>query len=408
MAPLADSEGEKPAVDSSWYLEAVASDGSRVVHEIKRLPFRIGRDPANDLAEATMGLSRRHAELDADISGRLRLTDHDSTNGTFVNRQRINGSVLLAEKDVIHFANAEFRIGRRDDENATFVNRVPVGGDDERTVIVPAGRGLSENFLPREREFKALLRGQGLSGALQPIVDMRTRELFAHEWLGRGLHPDLPQSPIRLFQMAAHLDRESELSQAFRDYGIKTVAARMKGATLFVNTHPKETFDEAFLQALAALRDDPDAPRLVVEVHETAVMEIARMKELAARLKDIGVRFAYDDFGAGQARLNELGEVPAHFVKFDMGLIRGIDMASERKQKVVGDLVRLVTELGSVPLAEGVETEAEAEVCRLMGFKLVQGYLTGKPVPVDQPSPTAAAPSPSVLSEPTAPLPSKS
>ena len=122
---------------------------------------------------------------------------------------------------------------------------------------------------------------------------------------------------------------------------------------------------------------------VVVEVHETAVMDVARMKELAARLKDIGVRFAYDDFGAGQARLNELGEVPAHFVKFDMGLIRGIDVASERKQKVVGDLVRLVTDLGSVPLAEGVETEAEAEVCRLMGFKLVQGFLTGRPVPID-------------------------
>jgi len=371
-------------VDSNWYLETLAADGSRVVHEISKLPFRVGRDPANDLAEGAMGLSRRHAELSADISGRLRLTDFDSTNGTFVNRERVNGSVLLADNDVIHFASAEFRVRLRNDEGATFVGR-PTGVDAERTVIVPAGRGLSQNFVPREREFKDLLRGQGLSGALQPIVDMRTREPVAYEWLGRGRHPDLPQSPIHLFQMAARLDRESELSQAFRDHGIKAVSARFKGATLFVNTHPKETFDEGFLQALARLQDDPAAPRLVVEVHETAVMEVERMKELAARLKDIGVRFAYDDFGAGQARLNELGEVPAHFVKFDMGLIRGIDMASERKQKVVGDLVRLVTDLGSIPLAEGVETEAEAEVCRLMGFKLVQGYLTGKPMPVDEP-----------------------
>jgi len=67
--------------------------------------------------------------------------------------------------------------------------------------------------------------------------------------------------------------------------------------------------------------------------------------------------------------------------------------------------VRLVTELGSVPLAEGVETEAEAEVCRLMGFKLVQGYLTGRPVPVDQPAPEADASSvASALSDATAPL----
>jgi EAL domain-containing protein (putative c-di-GMP-specific phosphodiesterase class I) len=373
-------------VDLSWYLETLALDGSRVVHDIKKLPFRVGRDPLSDLAESTMGLSRRHAELTADISGRPRLTDLDSTNGTFVNRERVNGSVLLADNDVIHFANAEFRIRTRSDETTTVVGSL-AANDDERTVLVLPGKGLSENFVPHEREFKDLLRGHGLGGALQPIVDMRTREVFAHEWLGRGRHPDLPESPIRLFQMAARLDRESELSQAFRDHGIRTVSARMKGATLFVNTHPKETFDDAFLTALAALRENPDAPRLVVEVHETAVMEVSRMKDLAARLKEIGVRFAYDDFGAGQARLNELGEVPAHFVKFDMGLIRGIDMASDRKQKVVGDLVRLVTDLGSVPLAEGVETEAEAEICRLMGFKLVQGYLTGKPVQVDGPAP---------------------
>lgn len=386
-------------MDADWFLETVAADGSRLMHEIGSLPYRVGRDPANDLVEATMGLSRRHAELGADISGRLRLTDLDSTNGSFVNRQRVHGSVLLADDDVIHFAQAEFRIRRRDD-GLTILQRAPAG-DGERTLLVAPGRALSENFVPHEREFKELLRGQGLSGALQPIVDMRTRTLQAYEWLGRGRHPELPQSPIPLFQMAARLGRESELSRAFRELGIRVVAARAQGTTLFVNTHPKETFDEGFLQTLARVQEQPGAPRLVVEVHETAVMEVARMKELAARLEGIGVRFAYDDFGAGQARLNELGEVPAHFVKFDMGLIRGIDLASERKQKVVADLVRLVTELGSVPLAEGVETEAEAEICRQMGFQLVQGYLTGKPVPVDA-SGAAPAPPPSPVPPPKA------
>lgn len=369
-------------METDWYLETISTDGSRQVHEIRKLPFRIGREAVNDLSHASAGMSRRHAELTADISGRLRLTDFDSTNGSFVNRQRIHGSVLLADNDVVHFAQAEFRIRLRSPESVTLLPRPPAS-DEERTVLVPSSRGLSENFVPHEREFRDLLRGKGLSGALQPIVDIRSRAPFAYEWLGRGRHPALPQSPIHLFQLASRLDAESALSQAFRDVGIRTVAQRLKGATLFVNTHPKETFDEAFLADLERLRRDPAAPRLVVEVHETAVMEVDRMRELAARLKDIGVRFAYDDFGAGQARLNELGEVPAHFVKFDMGLIRGIDLASERKQKVVGDLVRLVTELGSIPLAEGVETEAEAEVCRLMGFKLVQGYLTGRPQPVD-------------------------
>jgi EAL domain-containing protein (putative c-di-GMP-specific phosphodiesterase class I) len=139
-----------------------------------------------------------------------------------------------------------------------------------------------------------------------------------------------------------------------------------------------------FLDSVQGLIDDVAALgrpiKLVLEVHETAVMEVARMRELAARLRDMNISFAYDDFGAGQARLNEIGEVPAEFVKFDMGLIRDIHIASERKQKVVRDLVTLVKGLGSVVLAEGVEVEAEAEVCRQMGFELIQGYLTGRPI----------------------------
>jgi pSer/pThr/pTyr-binding forkhead associated (FHA) protein len=149
-------------VDATWYLETLAKDGSRVVHEVRKLPFRVGRDPTSDLAEATMGLSRRHAELTADISGRLRLTDMDSTNGTFVNRERVNGSVLLADNDVIHFAHAEFRIRQRNDESSTIVGRKSPS-EEERTVIVPAGRSLSENFVPHEREFRSLLLGQGPS-----------------------------------------------------------------------------------------------------------------------------------------------------------------------------------------------------------------------------------------------------
>jgi EAL domain-containing protein (putative c-di-GMP-specific phosphodiesterase class I) len=249
-------------------------------------------------------------------------------------------------------------------------------------MIVPAGRVLSQKFVQGEREFMELLRGKGLTAAVQPIVNAQDGRLFAYELLGRCSHPDLPNSPLHLFRLAEMLDREVELSEAFRSYGITALGPRLKGAKLFVNTHPKETFAKEFFAGLSRLRLQPGAPDLVVEVHETAVMEIDRMRELASRLAEIHVSFAYDDFGAGQARLNELGDVPAHFVKFDMGLIRGLHEASERKQRVVRDLVKLVLDLGSVPLAEGVELEAEAELCRAMGFQLVQGYLTGRPVPV--------------------------
>ena len=359
-----------------WFLEGVAADGSHVTHEISVAPFRVGRDATNELALVAPGLSRRHAELVRGDGDGLRLMDLGSTNGTYVNRTRVEGSCVLAENDIIHFGNAEFRLGVH--AGATQPQEAP-----ERTMIVAAGSALSGHFVPHERQFSELLGGRGISGAVQPIVQAATGERFAYELLGRSTHPELPASPMHLFALAARLGREADLSRAFREHGVRKVALRAPGSTLFVNTHPEETFREDFLKALAKLPSQGVALDLVIEVHETAVMEIERMRELAAQLKDIGVRFAYDDFGAGQARLNELSEVPAHFVKFDMGLVRGLNDAGPGKQKMVAELVRLVRELGSVPLAEGIEAEADAVVCRQMSFELIQGYLTGRPVQIE-------------------------
>jgi EAL domain-containing protein (putative c-di-GMP-specific phosphodiesterase class I) len=362
----------------TWYLEGIGADGSHLTHELTALPIRVGRDADNDLVVAARGLSRRHAELGEDVSGQLRLTDLDSTNGTFINRERVAGSALVSENDVIHFGNAEFRLGlHREGTPSSFDN-------SETTMIVPSGRSLSEHFVPLERQFREFLAGRGMSCAIQPIVDAHTGALVAHELLGRCKHPELSPSPIRLFNLAAQLKLEAELSAAFRVHGVRAAVAQPTVSTLFVNTHPLETFEDSFLGSIQALINEASASRpgfkLVLEVHETAVMEVARMRELAAKLHDMNISFAYDDFGAGQARLNEIGEVPAEYVKFDMGLIRDIHIASDRKQKVVRDLVTLVKGLGSVVLAEGVEVEAEAVVCRQMGFELIQGYLTGRPV----------------------------
>jgi EAL domain-containing protein (putative c-di-GMP-specific phosphodiesterase class I) len=368
----------------AWFLESVATDSSRVTHPIAKLPFRIGRDAAADLAVQARGLSRHHAEFReeaGDGSERLLLADLNSTNGTWVNRQRLSEPRWVGANDIIHFGNAEFRLGVESATRMAF--RASEGDEDQRTQLVPTGaKQLSQNFVAHEREFRELLAGQGLTAAVQPIVHAHDGSLFAYELLGRCEHPTLKQPPGYLFDIAAKLQLTAELSAAFRNHGVPAVAPYLKGHKLFVNTDPGETFTETFFESLKALRALPTAPELVVEVHETAVMEIGRMRELAARLKALGVQFAYDDFGAGASRLNELGEVPPDYVKFDMGLIRGLHEAPASKQKTVADLVRLVRALDSVALAEGVELEAEAALCRDMGFELIQGYLTGRPVPI--------------------------
>ena len=192
-------------MERQWFLESVAADGSHMTYNITHLPFCIGRDADNDLVVASRDLSRHHVALTRDISGRIRLTDLNSTNGSFVNRQRIEGSCLLDENDIVHFGTTEFRV------------RVNLGGhlriDDMRTMLMPQGLELSARFVRNEAEFLALLEGHGVSGAAQPIVDATTNRIVAYELLGRANHPLLPISPIRLFELASALDREIDLSR---------------------------------------------------------------------------------------------------------------------------------------------------------------------------------------------------
>jgi EAL domain-containing protein (putative c-di-GMP-specific phosphodiesterase class I) len=202
-----------------------------------------------------------------------------------------------------------------------------------------------------------------------------------YELLGRANHPLLPKSPIELFGLAEAMDRELELSAAFRNFGISRMTPHLQGHTVFINAHPKETFCETFLASLETIHRASPALDIVVEIHESAVTDTMKLRELSRRLARLDIRFAYDDFGAGQARLLELADVPAHFVKFDMALIRDLHKASERKRQVVRDLVQMVLATGSTPLAEGVELEEEAQICIDMGFQLIQGYLTGRPIP---------------------------
>ena len=108
------------------------------------------------------------------------------------------------------------------------------------------------------------------------------------------------------------------------------------------------------------------------------------MRNLRARLKELNIGIAYDDFGAGQTRLSELTEAPPDYLKFDISLIRGIDQAPPERQRMLASLVQMVTELGVNPLAEGIETAAEADVCRNIGFQTAQGFHFGRPAPVRQ------------------------
>jgi EAL domain-containing protein (putative c-di-GMP-specific phosphodiesterase class I) len=205
----------------------------------------------------------------------------------------------------------------------------------------------------------------------------------AFEILGRGNRNSLPLAPDKLLDLAARIGAEEKLTDLFRQEGLAAAANLPDETRIYVNTHPAEVESGRIMPCLEQMRKTAPHMRITVEAHEHSVTNPAEMRELRAALSDLDMQLAYDDFGAGQARLLELAEVPPDVLKFDICLIRNIDKAPVAQQAMLRTLVRLANDMGVACLAEGVETRRELDVCLQMGFELLQGYYFGKPAPLD-------------------------
>lgn len=94
----------------------------------------------------------------------------------------------------------------------------------------------------------------------------------------------------------------------------------------------------------------------------------------------MGFQVALDDLGSGYSSLNLLASLKPNIVKIDIELVRDIDKDIAKKA-IVSSLVGICKEIGSLSLAEGIETRSEMEMLKSIGVDLMQGYLFGKPSP---------------------------
>ena len=101
------------------------------------------------------------------------------------------------------------------------------------------------------------------------------------------------------------------------------------------------------------------------------------------RLKDFGVRIAMDDFGTGYSSLSYLRRFPFDKIKIDQSFIRGLEQNPD-DAAIVRATLGLGRSLGLATTAEGVETHAQATRLRALGCQEVQGFLYGRPTPVDE------------------------
>ena len=340
------------------------------------LPFRVGRLPGLALSLASESVSKEHAELGLQ-GGALFVRDLGSKNGTFVNSERV-GESPLREGDILHFAQVEFRVGRQE------IDEGDEAGIEPSTVSLGTDVNLPQQFLEGARELPALLTERRVSAVFQPIVSLPSGTLAGYEALGRGRHPRLPEEPLALFKIAAGMGAEADLSQVFREKALELVERNGRFPALFLNVHPAELDKPGLVPAVAAARQRAPQLRLTLEVHEGALADLESVDRLRTQLARSGVGIAYDDFGAGQARLLELAEVPPHYLKFDMSFVRGIDTATPSRQRLLTSLVAVARDLLVYTVAEGVETAEEADVCMHIGFTHAQGFFFGRPRPIEE------------------------
>lgn len=356
-----------------WYLEGYDDNGNRLPDvNIASSPFVVGRDKFVDLQIPLPSVSKLHAEITIAPDG-LIVRDMGSKNGTFVNGESIQElSVRLRDRDLLQFANIAFRV------RSQHVSTDFRGNGNTTGTVAGVHLGWAKQLV----EFDRLLDGHGLNPHFQPIVRLSDESTIGYEALARSTGEGL-ETAQKMFEVASKVQAEVQLSRLLRRRSAELAQRLLGTPNLFLNTHPAELQTVEVLLTLDEIRELLPMQTLTLEIHEAAVTEGKTMRMIAAGLKELDIRLAFDDFGAGQARLHDLAAVSPDYVKFDMNMIRNIDKGDARRQQVLSALVVMVRDLGVAALAEGIETKSEAECCRQIGFEFAQGYYFGRPEPID-------------------------
>ncbi len=220
-----------------------------------------------------------------------------------------------------------------------------------------------------------LIEGKGLSMAVQPIVDPRSGAVHAYEALARFGRRST-DSPLHWLAVAEEFGERDLLERACLRAALKLFASRPSGALLSVNLSAPVLLDR---RTLELLEQPADLSGLIVEVTEEALVQSESQLQQAMRpLLARGAKLAVDDMGAGYSGLRQITTVHPSYLKLDRSLITGIDDDSDR-QALVGALVSYATHVGSLLVAEGIETPSELSALIDLGVPLVQGFYLGRP-----------------------------
>ncbi|MGY4396562.1 diguanylate cyclase (GGDEF)-like protein [Sphingomonas sp. UYAg733] len=318
---------------------------------------------------------------------------------------RIGRGILFALAEAFDLAGTEVEIGASigiamRPEHGINLTDLMRAADAAMYHAKANGRGRAEFFSAElaeqiadraqlESDLREAIEQNQFALVFQPQIGLPTGRIVAAEALLRWRHP---RDGLRLPGTFIKRAEETGLIVEIGEWVIATVADTIARwgkmgieQRLAINISPRQLDHAAFFRRLRAAMKAANAPAhlLELEITETLAMHCSsEVIEAIAQLRADGATISIDDFGTGYSNLARLRDLPVDRVKLDRSLIEHIADSNEART-IAHAVIGLIHGLGCEAVGEGIETQAQADVLRVIGCDVIQGYAIAMPMDED-------------------------
>ncbi len=366
--------------------ELLVGVAQRLQHEVRPqdLVARVGGDEfvviVDDVSDVTQAL---------DLAERLRATFNDPfvLRGTETYASASFGVALANGSDVD--ADSESMIREAD----TAMYRAKEGGRDGIAVFDGSMRDRVSERRSLEHDLRRAIERGELSLVYQPIITLPGGPVETVEALLRWSHPTKGQiSPTKFIPVAEETGLivsigEWALRQACQDAaGWKRELELAHELRVGVNISARQLRDPELVPAVESALADAGlgASALCLELTESLLIDEPGAIDVLRRLRALGVELSVDDFGTGYSSLAYLKRFPVHSVKIDKSFVDSLQREDTSDESLVAAIIAMASALGMRTIAEGIETDTQAQRVIELGCTAGQGYLYSRPVPAGQ------------------------